>query len=408
MLRWLLLDLNSYFASVEQQLHPELRGKPLAVVPLMADTTFCIAASYEAKAFGVKTGTRVSDAKRMCPGILLAQANHEMYVKYHRQIVDAVESCAPVAAVLSIDEMACELTGSQRILENAIALAEKIKQTVCKNIGEILPCSIGIAPNRFLAKVASDMQKPDGLVVLKSSDIPEALYRLKPRDFPGIGANMEKRLERLGITTAKQLIDLPKSEMKKVWRGIVGERYWHWLRGGEAEGLATQRRTVGHSHVLPPAMRTKTDAFAVLQKLLHKAAARLRRLDYWTSSLRVCVRYRNRTSWDDHISFVECQDTLTLLEALEKVWRKSPQDKPLAVGVTLFNLVHNSAHNFSLFPDEAKRTRLAQAMDGLNMKHGGNLLHFGGIHAVQGAAPTRIAFTSIPQSEDFMYDLSDE
>ncbi len=404
MLRWLLLDLNSYFASVEQQHRPELRGKPVAVVPLMADTTFCIAASYEAKAFGVKTGTRVGDAKKMCPGLLLVQARHELYVDCHRRIVDAVESCVPVAAVLSIDEMACELTGSQRALENAVALAGKIKQTVYRDVGEMLRCSIGIAPNRFLAKVASDMQKPDGLVVLKDSDIPGALYRLKPRDFPGIGANMEKRLEQLGITTAKQLTDLSKSEMKKIWKGIVGERYWHWLRGEEPTGLTSHRRTVGHSHVLPPAMRTMSDAFAIAQKLLHKAAARLRRMDYWASHLRVNIRYMNRSSWDDHISFVECQDTLTLLEALQKIWRAAPNSKPLAVGVTLFDLVHNSAHNFSLFPEEAKRTRLAHAMDKLNMKHGGNLLHFGGIHAVQASAPTRIAFSNIPAFEDFEFD----
>jgi DNA polymerase-4 len=112
----------------------------------------------------------------------------------------------------------------------------------------------------------------------------------------------------------------------------------------------------------------------------------------------------NRKAWDGHVSFVECQDTLTLLEALEDVWKRSPPDKPLAVGVTLFNLVHNSAHNFSLFPEEAKRTRLAQAMDRLNRKHGHHLLHFGAIDAVKGAAPTRIAFTNIPAVEDFEFD----
>ena len=98
-LRWLLLDLNSYFASVEQELRPELRGRPIAVVPVMADTTCAIAASYEAKAFGVRTGTRVGDAKQMCPGIVLVEARHEVYVDYHNRIVEAVESVVPVASV---------------------------------------------------------------------------------------------------------------------------------------------------------------------------------------------------------------------------------------------------------------------------------------------------------------------
>src|SRR5579872_4205664 len=116
---WIFLDLNSYFASIEQELRPELRGKPVGVVPVMADTTCCIAASYEAKAFNVRTGTRVGDARVMCPGIEFVEARHEIYVEYHHKIVDAVESCVPVGVVMSIDEMACRLIGRERILSNA-------------------------------------------------------------------------------------------------------------------------------------------------------------------------------------------------------------------------------------------------------------------------------------------------
>src|SRR5271163_5284545 len=115
-LRWLFLDLNSYFASVEQELRPELRGRPVAVVPLFADSTCCIAASYEAKAFGVRTGTTVGDAKTLCKGIELIEARHEVYVEYHHKIIHAVETCVPVTAVMSIDEMACRLIGRERPL----------------------------------------------------------------------------------------------------------------------------------------------------------------------------------------------------------------------------------------------------------------------------------------------------
>src|ERR1700727_3252543 len=108
-LRWLFLDLNSYFASVEQELRPELRGRPLAVVPVVADTTCCIAASYEAKRYGVRTGTQVGEAKALCPGIILVEARHELYVDYHHRVVEAVESCLPATSVMSIDEMACHL-----------------------------------------------------------------------------------------------------------------------------------------------------------------------------------------------------------------------------------------------------------------------------------------------------------
>ena len=166
-LKALYVDFNSYFASVEQQLRPELRGKPIAVLPVVAETTCCIAASYEAKAFGVKTGTKVSDARKLCPGIMLVEARPALYVEY-----------------------------SQQRRENALALTQRIKRTIAEKIGSEIRCSIGIAPNTFLAKVASNMQKPDGCVVIEANELPDRLYPLKLRDLNGIGRRMEERLNR--------------------------------------------------------------------------------------------------------------------------------------------------------------------------------------------------------------------
>src|SRR3954469_24742898 len=180
-------------------MNPSLRGKPIAVVPLLADPTCCIAVSYEGKAFGVKTGTKVGEAKKLCPSIQLIEGNHENYIRYHNRIVPAVESCIPVEAVCSIDEMACRLTGSQQNLTVASALAEKIKDTIKTQVGSSLRCSIGVAPNRYLAKIAADMEKPDGFTVIRPRDLPGILHQLKPRDLPGIGARMEENLRRKGI-----------------------------------------------------------------------------------------------------------------------------------------------------------------------------------------------------------------
>ena len=205
---WLFVDLNSYFASCEQEVRPELRGRPVGVVPMMADTTCCIAASYEAKAFGVRTGTIVADAKRMCPEIVLVEARHEVYVDYHRRIVEAVESCLPVSAVLSIDEMACRLMGRERPLLAAMELGRRVKARILDQVGPMLRSSVGLATNRYLAKIASDMEKPDGLIALPIDLLPEALGQLTLRDLPGIGAKTEKRLNEKGITTMKQLLAL--------------------------------------------------------------------------------------------------------------------------------------------------------------------------------------------------------
>ncbi len=174
-LRWLYVDFNSYFASVEQQLHPELRGKPIAVVPVESDYTSAIAASYEAKAFGVKTGTRIKDAKKMCPGLICVLANHEKYVEFHQRICKEVENHIPVTAVCSIDEVACELMNNESSVEQATKIALSIKKGIAANIGEYVKCSIGIAPNRYLAKVATDIHKPDGLTFIKGEDFSKRL-----------------------------------------------------------------------------------------------------------------------------------------------------------------------------------------------------------------------------------------
>jgi DNA polymerase-4 len=394
-LRWLFLDLNSYFASIEQELRPELRGKPVAVVPVMTDRTCCIAASYEAKAFGVKTGTMVSEARRLCPEIRLIEARHKLYVEYHHAIVQAVESCLPVAVVMSIDEMACRLMGSEQAVEKATGIAQNIKRAIREKVGSTLRCSVGLAPNRFLAKVASDMQKPDGLVVIRPADLPEILYSLELMDFPGIGPRMHKRLQVYGIRTVEQLCALPKPHLKKIWSGIVGERFWHWLRGDDIVEPETHRGTVGHSHVLPPDLRTAESAYAVAQKLVQKAAMRLRKMSYYAGGLALSLRFIREQSWSAKTSMVECQDTLTMLEALQVLWEQRPAGKPLAVGATLFDLVPAHLHNLSLFEDP-KRAKLMQAMDAINAKFGTDKVYFGGVHQVKHAAPTRIAFTSIP------------
>ena len=148
MLRSLFVDFNSYFASVEQQIKPHLRGKPVGVLPVMAHDTCCIAVSYEAKAYGIKTGTSVADAERLCPEIVFVEAKHEIYVDFHHRAVAAVERMAPVRQVLSIDEMECELTGSWRERSKAEAIARSIKKEVLDSVGICLRCSIGIAPTR--------------------------------------------------------------------------------------------------------------------------------------------------------------------------------------------------------------------------------------------------------------------
>ena len=189
-LRYLFIDMNSFFASAEQQLQPGLRNRPVAVSPVAAETTCCIAASYEAKRFGVKCGTPVYQARQMCPGIRIVPARPELYIRIHDNIKIAVETCTPVERTLSIDEFACRLSSDRRDPEAAMLLAGQVKAAIRERVGEFLRASIGIAPNQFLAKVAADMKKPDGLTLLPDDELPQRLYGLELNDFPGIGRRM--------------------------------------------------------------------------------------------------------------------------------------------------------------------------------------------------------------------------
>jgi DNA polymerase-4 len=419
----LYVDLNSFFASVEQQLHPEYRNRPVAVVPTQADTTCCIAASYEAKALGIKTGTLVGEAKRICPEIILVMGEHGVYADYSRRIAAAVERCCPVAHTPSIDEMVCELMGREQEPPRARQIALAIKQAIKDDVGETLRCSIGLAPNRFLAKIASDMQKPDGLIGLLPSQLPRAIAHLDLRDIPGVGARTEARLNGKGIHTMEQLLALDRNGMHTLWNSVWGDRLYHWLRGVEAgdDGAAvesTAQKSLGHSHVLAPEHRTPEGAWAVAHKLLHKAAMRLRMEHLTASAMHVTIRYAltkeqaaatgskrhfsgvRHSGWAMEARFPPCADTLTLLEALRGVWAKRPDGpetaRPFFVGVTMHHLIAESDLQASLFADPDNRAGLAATMDKLNMKYGNTTLHFAGMLPAKDSAPTRISFTQIP------------
>lgn len=416
---WLFLDLNSYFASVEQEKEPHLRNRPVAVVPLMADTTCCIAASSEAKAFGVKTGTQVGEAKRMCPGLVLVEGRHELYVDYHRRIVKAVERCVPVSSVRSIDEMACELIGREQPLLAAMDLARRIKTAIREQVGSTLCCSIGLAPNRYLAKVASDMEKPNGLIALTQDMLPHALLRLSLRDLVGIGSRMERRLNAHGVKSVADLLALTPEQLGQAWGGVQGERLWHWLRGEDFHDAELEyAKSIGHEHVLGPELRTLEGTYATAHKLLHKAAMRLRMQKLWAAGISLSLRFTvpqhaatgkhgsgiPQQIWTQQLRLVECQDSQTLIEGLRKLWSMRPMgalyEKPFLVSVTLINLVPEALHTLSLFSTldrEASRDQLAATMDQLNHKYGTETLYFASMHLAKAAAPTRIAFNTVPE-----------
>lgn len=397
--RWLYVDMNSFFASVEQEMDPSLRGKPVAVVPLHADTTCCIAVSYEGKAFGVKTGTKVGEAKRLCPRMVFIDGDHRNYVRYHNRIVEAVESCLPVESVCSIDEMACRLTGSQMELKAAEALAMKIKAEIRDKVGSSLRCSIGVAPNRYLAKIAGDMRKPDGFTVIRPVDLPRILHSLQLRDLTGVGPRMESRLNERGIHTMEKLCSMTAQEMAQAWGSVSGEEMWRLLRGEELPEKASEQKSLSHSHILPPTLRHEQGALRVINKLTAKAAVRLRQEKFFASGIQIFARFMGQDTWKARCGLMETQDTQAFLQAVGALWKGLPEGSPYGVGVALTGLIPEAFHAPSLFEDH-RRGRLIKTLDQLNEKFGKDVVHYGATHESEGLAPLRIAFTRIPDESE--------
>jgi DNA polymerase-4 len=402
--QWLFLDLNAFFASCEQQENPALRGQPVIVVQVLADSAVAIAASYAAKAFGIKTGTVVRDARRLCPDVIPVQADHRLYTQYHERILKAVDTCLPVEKVMSIDEMACRLMGTERQVEAARVLAFKVKQALREQVGECLTCSIGIAPNVFLGKVGSDLQKPDGLVVITEEDLPGVLLGLELQDIYGIGRRMEQRLHCAGILTVAQLWNATPFQLRRVWGGINGVLFHQMLHGVDIQPPSSRfSKSIGHQHLLEPELRTKTGAHDFAQHLLTKAAERLRRGDYYCRRLGVHLSWvSDLGGWWEETDFHETRDTGFLLARLEELWHRVPRHKPLSVGVVLLDLVPAVQHQPDLFaPDNDRRQKLSPLIDRINDRYGRCAIGFGLLAPDVRAFKGHAAFHRVPESWEF-------
>ena len=398
----MFIDFNSFFASVEQAQRPELRGRPVVVVPLLAESTCCIAASREAKPFGIKTGTPVYEARRLCPGLVVVEARAESYILIHRALFKVIEDCGVAPEVASIDEVHCPLWGEWMEPDAARALAQEIKRTIAEKVSPLLTCSIGLAPNRFLSKTASDMQKPDGLVVILPSDLPHCLHRLELRDLVGIGPRMEARLRAHSIETVEHLCAASREMLHAVWGSVEGELFHDSLHGLATRSRASERRTLGHSHILPPELRSERGARSVLHRLAQKAAMRLRSYGCVTARMSVFVRHAgDRADWSDEIRFNPTQDTLELLHTLEMLWARRPSRPdamPFAVGVNFLELHEETNSVPPLFDRDGgqRRRDLLAAVDRLNIEKGKHTVYFAGAHGAVDYSPMRIAFNRIP------------
>ena len=390
----LFLDMDAFFASVEQMDRPELRGRPVGVTPVPAPSGCCIATSYEARAAGVKTGCRVADARTRCPGIVIVRARPDRYIRVHHELLAAIDTVLPVSVVESVDECWCELMANERPPEVAERLALGIKRAIRERVG-CVTCSVGIAPNRLLAKVAAGSSKPDGLTIWKRSDLPGPVLALRLTDLPGISTGINRRLRAAGIASVADLYARTPAQLRAAWGSVLGVYWWHWLRGDQLPGPRTHRRTVGHQHVLPPAHRSPEAARAVSLRLLAKATQRMRSLGYRASRLALSIRFTEGGGWGDWTPVRPTDDTAALHRALLALWADAPGGRVLQVGVRLEGLERADAQ-LPLFEGERARGSLMRAMDRINRRYGADVVYLGAMHHARGTAPRRIPFGAPP------------
>lgn len=389
--RWLFLDLNAYFASVEQQENPALRGKPVAVVQVESDNSCVIAASYEAKRRGVYTACSVSEARSRCPDLILVRADHQRYVDYHDRMVEAVETVLPVDRTLSIDELRIRLLASEATADASRKIANNIKEAIWDRVGESLNCSIGIAPNPFLAKIGTEIEKPNGLVLLLPEDLEQRIGSWKLSALPGINRRMTVRLNLAGIYSIAQLLQADERKMREAFGSVIGARWYHLLRGADLPDIETRRRSLSHEHVLPPEFRTREGSYSVLQRLTEKASARLRREGYAARTVSFSVRGR-KGRWESQVRLGATMDTIAFLDALRTEWVGNEITDPVRAGVALCDLIPAGQLSLSLFEGDNNRVRLSQAADHVNGRFGKHAVVPGGVWEAKHTAPERIAF----------------
>ena len=417
-IKWLFMDLNSFFASVEQQENPHLRGVPVAVTPMDTDYTCVIAASYEAKAYGVNTGVMVKHAKSMCPGLQCVTAHHDVYVAYHNKIIEEVVKHTSINKICSIDELSSRLPPSKRSMHAASRVARNIKEGIWDNVGAYINCSIGCASNSLLAKIACDMHKPDGLTFLPQETLPESLFSLRLTDITGIGANMEKRLNRQGITSLRDLVRLSPKHARKAWGSVLGERMWYLLQGYDLETAATSTSVIVHSRILDPQTRTRRSAKNILCALTVKAAHRLRHKELYAGGVSIFLRTTDGTKLLRDAQIPATEDIFTILHFVDLLWmglmrdiakNSYPHNTAIKkVSVCLHKLSEKHALTEDMFihtyehghPD--KTLALSSALENLQKKYKKQVVSLGmPPKTAAGYVGTKIAFSRIPDQQEF-------
>lgn len=373
------IDLNSCFATVEQQARPLLRGKPVAIVNRRTDKTAIVTASYEAKALGVKVGMKLREAKILAPSLVALESDPSKYRYVYHRLLDLMSEYSAHVTMKSIDEGVIDFHYATPAMQNRdlVEIGYEIKQRLKDEIGVWMRCNVGISTNRFLAKTAAGLHKPDGLDVLTSQNIREVFAGMELTDLTGIAHRNEKRLNSVGIMTPLDFLDAdPITLRKMVFKSINGE-YWHRrLWGWEVDDNDWEIKRVGRQYVLERFDLTYEETVQRLHHLCESVGSRLRSQNKQARGLYVYAKTLDRGYW--HASSLlplPFYSDQTIFRIARHLFERAP-DELREIGIHVYELESAVDHQLSLFADQIIHERqVTQAIDEINKRFGDRTLH---------------------------------
>jgi DNA polymerase-4 len=373
------IDLNSCFATVEQQARPMLRGRPVAIVNRRTDTTAIVTASYEAKAMGVKVGMKLRDAKILCPDIIGLESDPSKYRYVYHKLLDIMNDYSAHVTMKSIDEGVIDFHNTTAAMQgrDLVEIGMEIKQRLKDEIGVWMRCNIGIATNRFLAKTAASLHKPDGLDVITPQNIRQVLGELKLTDLTGIASRNEKRLNSVGIMTPLQLLDTDSTTLHRiVFKSVVGDWWYKRLRGWEVDDVSTDVKRVGRQYVLESFSLSYDEILQRLHHLCESVGSRMRSQQKSARGIYVYAKTLERGYWHaSSLSSLPFSSDQTIYAQALRLFQKAP-DGMKEIGIHCYELEPIEDSQLSLFNDQIVREQqVTHAIDGINKRWGDRTIH---------------------------------
>lgn len=376
------IDFNSYFATVEQQANPRLRGKPIGVTGGdRMERTVLGAASVEAKRFGVKTGMQIWEAKKLCPQIIIVPGDSDKYLEVTKRFLGILNSYSPYLEVFSIDEVFLDCFVANASRNDVVSMAKEIKQRIRSEIGEWITCSIGISYNKLLAKLAGSLQKPDGLVVIADQrSAIKVLDHIELDEVCGIGPRIKRRLNNMGIFNFKALRQIPL-ELLLVSFNSYGQVLYNMARGIDNTPVVPfwqkgEVKSIGHRHTIDHDTSDSVEIKQILLKLTELIARRLRAKNLVGKTVHCWYREAFHLgagfTGDGMQMTISCtNDGWEIFKAAWKIFNQIwTGGKIRMIGASVSNLKPQNPQTLSLLPEISRQEKIIQAMDSINDRYG--------------------------------------